>query len=359
MANGSADYYKVLGVDQKASQEDIKKAYRKLARKYHPDTNKDAGAEERFKQISEAYDTLGDPEKRKKYDRGGSIFGGANPFGGAAAAAAAGRRRPTSAGSRTSCRASSTRPAARGARTKPAAERGRDLETTVSLSFDQAIEGAQVPVSVATHAACPTCRGTGAEPGTSPIVCPVCNGRGVESEGQGLFSITRPCHQLRRLGHGHRAPLPHLPRPGPGARPEEVQGQHPRRGQGGLADPAARQGRGRPARRPARRPLRGHAASRSRRCSGARATTSRSRCRSRSPRRSAGPTSRCRRCTGRKKLRVPGGTKSRHRPAPARRGPAAALGRARPRRHPLPLRDRRARRTSRPSRRRRWTGCRA
>src|SRR3954454_25020674 len=82
MANGSADYYKVLGVDKKASQDDIKKAYRKLARQYHPDTNKGAGAEERFKQISEAYDTLGDPEKRKKYDRGGSIFGGANPFGG-------------------------------------------------------------------------------------------------------------------------------------------------------------------------------------------------------------------------------------------------------------------------------------
>src|ERR1700712_4360502 len=81
MANGT-DYYKVLGVDRKASQEDIKKAYRKLARKYHPDTNKDAGAEDRFKQISEAYDTLGDPEKRKKYDRGGSVFGGANPFGG-------------------------------------------------------------------------------------------------------------------------------------------------------------------------------------------------------------------------------------------------------------------------------------
>src|SRR5919205_1369022 len=77
----SADYYRVLGVDKKASQEDIKKAYRKLARQYHPDTNKDAGAEERFKQISEAYDVLGDPEKRKRYDRGGSLFGGG--FGGA------------------------------------------------------------------------------------------------------------------------------------------------------------------------------------------------------------------------------------------------------------------------------------
>src|ERR1700754_5207916 len=79
------DYYKVLGVDKKASKEDTKKAYRKLARKYHPDTNKDAGAEERFKQISEAYDVLGDEDKRKRYDRGGSVLGGgANPFGGGA-----------------------------------------------------------------------------------------------------------------------------------------------------------------------------------------------------------------------------------------------------------------------------------
>ena len=200
MANGSADYYKVLGVDKKASQEDIKKAYRKLARQYHPDTNKDAGAEERFKQISEAYDTLGDPEKRKKYDRGGSIFGGANPFGGAAGGAGGGATAADFGGFSDILSGIFNTTGGRGARTKPAAERGRDLETTVSLSFDQAIEGAQVPVSVATHAACPTCRGTGAEPGTSPIVCPVCNGRGVESEGQGLFSITRPCHQCGGSG---------------------------------------------------------------------------------------------------------------------------------------------------------------
>src|SRR6059058_5806581 len=87
MARGP-DYYKVLGVDKKASQDDIKKAYRKLARKYHPDTNKDPGAEERFKQVSEAYDVLGDEDKRKKYDRGASVFAGGSPFGGGGGATA-------------------------------------------------------------------------------------------------------------------------------------------------------------------------------------------------------------------------------------------------------------------------------
>jgi molecular chaperone DnaJ len=183
------DPYKTLGVDRKASQEEIKKAYRKLARQYHPDTNKDAGAEERFKQISEAYDVLGDPEKRKRYDRGGGVFGGAgNPFGGAGAPGG-----NADFGSFSDILSGIFNTTSGRTRTKPVAERGRDLETTVSLSFEQAIDGAQVPVSVSTHAACPTCRGTGARPGTSPAVCPVCQGRGVESQGQGLFSITRPC----------------------------------------------------------------------------------------------------------------------------------------------------------------------
>jgi molecular chaperone DnaJ len=199
------DYYKTLGVDRKASQEDIKKAYRKLARRYHPDTNKDTGAEERFKQVSEAYDVLGDPEKRKRYDRGGGVFGGAGPFGGAGA----GTGGATDFGSFSDILSGIFNTTARGgARTKPAAERGRDLETTVSLSFDQAVQGAQVPVSVATQAACTTCRGTGARPGTSPVVCPVCQGRGVESEGQGLFSITRPCTRCGGSGTVIEEPCP-------------------------------------------------------------------------------------------------------------------------------------------------------
>jgi molecular chaperone DnaJ len=196
------DYYKTLGVDKKATQEEIKKAYRKLARQYHPDTNKEAGAEERFKKISEAYDVLGDPEKRKKYDRG-AMFG--TPFGGAPGG---GGSADFGSFSDILSNIFNTTAGRGGARTRPAAERGRDLETTVSLSFEQAVDGAQVPVSVATHVACNTCRGTGARPGTSPIVCPVCQGRGVESQGQGVFSITRPCSRCGGSGTVIEDPCP-------------------------------------------------------------------------------------------------------------------------------------------------------
>src|SRR6188472_1337829 len=137
------DYYKTLGVDKKASQEDIKKAYRKLARQYHPDTNKDAGAEERFKAISEAYDILGDPDKRKKYDRGGSVFGGAqSPFGGGSSGSG-GAGAGADFGSFSDILSGIFNTGGGRVRTKPVTERGRDLETTVTLSFEQAIEGAQ------------------------------------------------------------------------------------------------------------------------------------------------------------------------------------------------------------------------
>ena len=204
-----SDYYAALGVERTATSDEIKKAYRRLAQKNHPDVSKEAGAEERFKQISEAYDVLGDPEKRKRYDRGGGVFGGSSPFGGGspgggAAGADFGSFSDILSG------IFNTAGGGRGGsvRTKPVAERGRDLETTVSLSFEQAVQGAQVPVSVATHAACGTCRGTGAEPGTQPIVCPKCQGRGVESEGQGLFSITRPCARCGGSGTVIEEPCP-------------------------------------------------------------------------------------------------------------------------------------------------------
>jgi molecular chaperone DnaJ len=200
------DYYKVLGVAKGASADEIKKSYRKLARKYHPDANKgDAKAEERFKEISEAYDVLSDPDKRKKYDRGGSVFAGGGPFGGGSGGGAT----AADFGSFSDILSGIFNTGGgRATRTKPATEKGKDLETTVTLSFEQAIEGAQVPVTVATHSACTTCRGTGARPGTTPQVCPVCNGRGVEAQGQGVFSITRPCSRCGGNGTVIEDPCP-------------------------------------------------------------------------------------------------------------------------------------------------------
>jgi molecular chaperone DnaJ len=183
------DLYKVLGVDKKASQDDIKKAYRKLARKYHPDTNKEPGAEERFKEISQAHDILGDPDKRKEYDRRGM-----NPFAGAGGPGGAGGAGGFDVGGFGDILSNLFGGAARGGGPQaPRAERGRDLEAQVTVSLDQAVEGAQVPLSVSTSAICPTCSGTGARPGTAPHVCPRCQGRGIESQGQGLFSISQPC----------------------------------------------------------------------------------------------------------------------------------------------------------------------
>ncbi len=206
MAATRPDYYKVLGVGKNASDEEIKKAYRKLARKYHPDRNPgDKQAEERFKEISQAHDVLSDPEKRKQYDRGSgpfgfnvpggfdpSSFGGgfsdilSNLFGGGASGGARGG----------------------GVRGGRAQARGRDLETEVSLTFDQAVEGAQVPLAVPTSQPCPTCHGSGAKPGTAPKVCPVCGGRGVESQSQGIFSISQPCSNCGGSGTVIEDPCP-------------------------------------------------------------------------------------------------------------------------------------------------------
>src|SRR5436309_10307415 len=192
---GRLDYYKTLGVGRNASDEEIKKAYRKLARQYHPDRNAgDKKAEERFKEISQAHDVLSDPEKRKVYDRGGGAFGGFGAPGGFDPGAFAGGFGDVLSdlfGRATGGNARGGAGSVRGGRAREA--RGRDLETEVSLTFDQAVNGAQVPLAIPTSQPCPTCHGTGAKPGTTPKVCPVCDGRGVESQSQGIFSISQPC----------------------------------------------------------------------------------------------------------------------------------------------------------------------
>ena len=193
MASSVKDPYATLGVDRKASDEEIKKAYRKLARQYHPDRNPgDESAEERFKEVQEAYSVLSDPEKRRVHDAGGGIFGGAGGFDPGAF-----RQGFGGVGDILSDLFGNATGGRGGAR---APERGRDLETEVHVSFDQAMEGAQVPVSVPLSAPCPTCRGTGAKPGTVPTVCSRCQGRGVEAESQGLFSISQPCRQCGGTG---------------------------------------------------------------------------------------------------------------------------------------------------------------
>ena len=187
------DYYKTLGVDKQATAEDIKKAYRKLARQYHPDRNPDdKQAEARFKEISQAHDVLGDPEKRKQYDSGSGAFAaGAGPGGGFGGFGNFDFDASSMGDILSNLFSGST--SGRRVRTKPRAEKGADLEAQVSISFDQAVSGAQVPLQVPMHATCPTCHGTGAKPGTAPSVCPRCEGRGIETQGQGMFSISQPC----------------------------------------------------------------------------------------------------------------------------------------------------------------------
>jgi molecular chaperone DnaJ len=203
------DLYNVLGVSKKASDDEIKKAYRKLARKYHPDRNPDdPAAEEKFKEVQGAYDTLSDPEKREQYDAGGMFSG----FGGGAGGPGGGQ--PFGAGAGGFGGADfgdilgNIFGRGGGGRARPEPQRGRDLETELSLSFDQAVNGAQVGVSVPKAERCATCHGSGAKPGTAPVTCPRCEGRGIDAESQGFFSISQPCPQCGGAGQIIEDPCP-------------------------------------------------------------------------------------------------------------------------------------------------------
>lgn len=188
------DLYATLGVAKTASADEIKKAYRKLARVHHPDANPgDAKAEERFKEISHAHDVLSDPDKRAEYDArlqfGGRANGG---FGGGPAGA--GGPAGGGFGDFADMFSSIFRNArGGGGPAEPTPRRGADVEVEVNLSFDQAMAGVQVPVSVETPVACADCGGSGAKPGTSPRLCPECKGRGVRGRDGGSFAFSEPC----------------------------------------------------------------------------------------------------------------------------------------------------------------------
>ncbi len=196
------DYYQVLGVPKNASQAEIKKAYRKLAQRYHPDANPgDKAAEERFKEISAAYDVIGDEDKRKQYDQvremASAGFGAGFPGG----AARGGRVRFEDLGDFAGFGDlgdlfSVFTGRGRGARVA----RGADLETDVRLSFDEAIRGATVPVRIQGPAPCTTCGGSGAAPGTRPAPCPRCGGTGSIAVNQGFFSMTQTCPRCHGSG---------------------------------------------------------------------------------------------------------------------------------------------------------------
>jgi molecular chaperone DnaJ len=206
------DLYKVLEVSKGASQDEIRRSYRRLARKYHPDANPgDEGAEERFKGIQQAYEVLSNPEKRREYDEGPrQFFGSGN---------AAGQGRTGGADFQNFSDLSDLfggfgnlgdvfGQATTNARGRQASPRGEDVTVSVRLKFKDALEGVTTRVGVPVEEACGDCGGSGAAPGTSPRTCPECGGRGTQSRDQGLFALSTSCTRCGGRGSIVEKPCP-------------------------------------------------------------------------------------------------------------------------------------------------------
>jgi molecular chaperone DnaJ len=230
------DYYRILGVSDTATQKEIKSAYRKLSRQYHPDANPgDAAAEERFKEVSAAYDVVGDSDKRKEYDEvrrlgpmagGGGFpggFGGGSGFPGASTTGDGGFRfedlGDVLGGLFGRGR---NRPGPGGTTRGQGPHRGQDLEATLHMSFEDAARGLTTTIHLTSEATCSTCHGTGAKPGTTPHTCPRCEGRGVLDDNQGFFSFSQPCPQCAGRGYTVDDPCPTCRGSGIEHRPREV-----------------------------------------------------------------------------------------------------------------------------------------
>jgi molecular chaperone DnaJ len=230
------DYYAALGVPKDADAAAIKKAYRQLARDLHPDKNPgNTEAENRFKEVSEAYDVLSDPKRRSEYDEARRLFGagagrgfpGGFPGGGTGgfpgggqtfdindlfgqAAGGAGRA-GAGTGGLGDILGGLFGGGAAGGRTRTTAAgsaRGQDVETEATLSFEEAVLGVTVPLRMQSPGTCPTCNGNGARPGTTPHTCPVCQGAGVTSRSQGAFAFSEPCRNCRGTGQVVDDPCP-------------------------------------------------------------------------------------------------------------------------------------------------------
>ena len=233
------DFYDVLGVDRKASEDEIKKAYRKLARENHPDANPDdPAAEERFKEIQGAYDTLADPEKRKQYDAGGG-FDPRNVAGGFASDI--GDIFSTFFGR-------GGRPDARPCAVATSAPRSRSTSTrrcTAPRSRSRCRSRPRAPPAR-----------SGARPGTQPVVCPRCGGRGVDQQSQGLFSISQPCPRCAGRGEVIEDPCPTCQGSGLTMQRKRYRVNVPAGVHDGSRIRVAGKGEDGPERRPAGRPLR-------------------------------------------------------------------------------------------------------
>jgi molecular chaperone DnaJ len=209
------DFYQVLGVSDSASQDDIKKAYRKLAKQYHPDANpNNTSAADRFKEISEAHSTLSDPEKRKQYDQM-RRYGAFDGMPRRPAGAGAGPRRGGGPGGMGGMGAEDagfdfgdlgglgdifSSMFGRGRRGGVEEPDGDTLEAVVEVPFRVAMLGGKIPVTLPVTETCPTCKGSGGAPGATFSTCPECQGQGTISFGQGSFAVSRPCPQCRGRG---------------------------------------------------------------------------------------------------------------------------------------------------------------